>query len=119
MPLAKPIKLTVYDPETSEPVKELFTAIVPWGIMKRAIQLMKSLPAGYESMSEGELLQSLDEGFIDALACFAVDLFGGRLTVEEINACVEVEELLPLLSAAGLGSFARRSSSSNPTPPGS
>jgi hypothetical protein len=112
MPLSRPIKLTIYDPETAEPVKDVMTAIVPWGLMKRAVQLMKALPAGYESMSEAELIQHLDEGFVDALTCFAVDLFGGRATVEEINRGVELSEMLPLLTAAGFRSFA------NPTKPG-
>lgn len=112
MPLSKPIRLTIYDPETSEPVKDLSTAIVPWGIMKRAIALMRSLPEGYEEMSEAELVQNMSEDFVDSLTAYVVDLFGGRVTVEELNHGAELSEMLPLLTAAGVGGLA------NPTKPG-
>jgi hypothetical protein len=90
-----PIKLTIYN-QDNEPVKELQTSIVPWGIMKRAIKLVKSLK-GSEGMSQAEMLDALDDESIDLMTALVADVFSGRVTVEELNRGVELGEMLPVI----------------------
>jgi hypothetical protein len=92
-----PIKLTIYNTD-SEPVKELQTSIIPWGIMKRAIKLVKSLKVS-ENMSQAELLEALNDEAIDTMTALVVDVFAGKVTVEELNRGVELGEMLPVIMA--------------------
>lgn len=92
-----PIKLTIYN-EDSEPVKELQTSIIPWGIMKRAIKLVKTLKVS-EGMSQTELLDALDDESIDTMTALVADVFGGKVSVEELNRGVELGEMLPVIMA--------------------
>jgi hypothetical protein len=121
--MAAPIKLTIYDPETHESVKELQTSLVPWGILKRAIRLVKSLGGVMDEMKTAQaaqdvmaVLDKLDEGTVDELTGLVCDVFGGKVTIEELNRGTEIMEMVTVLQAVvsrAMGSFG-----GNPTPPG-
>lgn len=108
-----PIKLTIYD-EDSNVVRELSQSFVPWGIMKRAIRLGKSM-RGLIDKSDGEILEHMSEEDVDNLTGLVADVFGGRVTVEELEQGTEIQEMLAVLQAVITKAF---HASQNPTPPG-
>lgn len=107
------IKLTIYNAE-SEPVKDVATSLIPWGIMKRAIRLAKSM-GGLAGKDETSILEAMSDEDIDNLTQLVVDVFGGRVTVKELEQGAEVTEMLAVLTAVVTKAFG---ASANPTPPG-
>jgi len=93
--MGAPIKLTIYNSD-SEVVKELSQSFIPWGIMKRAVRLAKGMKIR-DGMSQAEMLENLDDATIDELTGLVMDVFGGRVTLEELNQGVEVTEMLPVM----------------------
>ena len=60
-----PITLTLYDPETNEAIKNYTRGFVPWRLVKRSVQLMKTLDAN--NLTEADV-DSLGELVCDILA---------------------------------------------------
>lgn len=107
------IKLTIYNSE-NEPIKELSQSFIPWGIMKRAVRLAKSLKMK-TGMSQAEMLEALNDETIDELTGLVADTFAGRVTLEELNRGVEVSEMLPVMVQIIHKSFG---AATDPTQPG-
>lgn len=99
--MAAPIKLTIYNPETHESEKELQTSLIPWGILKRAIKLAKSLGglAGLDAANPMEALARLDESAVDELTGLVADIFQGKVSLEELNRGTEIMEMVTVLQA--------------------
>ena len=112
-----PIKLTLYD-KNNEPIKELSQGIIPWGIMKQAIKLSKSLKVT-DGMTREQILANMDEEAVDSLTGLVAEVFTGEVTVEDLNKHVEFDEMLTVLMqimtkiGIVIGKYAE-----NPTPPG-
>jgi hypothetical protein len=100
-----PMKLTIYDPETSEVKRELVQLFVPYKLLKAAIRLTKDFDEN-----------NLNEEDLDTIAGLVIEVFGGRVTLEELNDGSDVGEMMTvihqILAKANGGS-------ANPTPPGS
>lgn len=113
--MAAPIKLTIYN-EEHESVKELQTSLVPWGILKRAIKLAKTIKL--EGKNQAELLESLDDEGFDNLTGLVADLFHGKVTIEELTWGTDALEMLTVLMAVVTKAFGEFANNGNPTPPG-
>lgn len=111
--MATPIKLTIYNDE-HEPVKELQTSLIPWGLLKRAIKLAKTLKA--DGMSQEEILQALDEEGFENLTALVADLFHGKVTIEELTWGTDATEMLTILVTVVTRAFSEFGQ--NPTKPG-
>lgn len=81
------LKITLYDPETNEIVKECSRAFIPWKVLKRAIRLMKNFKP--EDISEEDA---------DELAALVVDAFGGQFTLDELNNGADLSEMMTVLT---------------------
>lgn len=78
--------ITLYDPVTSE-VKNTFTRLfVPWKLLKKAVQLSKSLNA-----------ENLTEADVDTIAALVVEAFGNQFTVDELNEGADLSEMMTVL----------------------
>jgi len=107
------IRLTIYN-EDSEPVKDLSQSIVPWGVMKKAVRLVKSLQ-GLADKSDAEILAGMTDDDIDNLTGLVISVFGGRVTAEELERGATINEMLSVLNQ--IVSHVS-GASQNPTPPG-
>ena len=86
MPIPTPMTITLYDPITSE-VKNTFTRLfVPWKMLKKAVQLSKSLGA-----------ENLTEADVDMIAALVVEAFGNVFTVDELNEGADLSEMMTVL----------------------
>lgn len=83
------IKLTLYDPETSEVRKEFTRTFVPWRLLKSAIRLSKAL-ANLDQ-------NNLTEEDVDAIAGLVVDVFGNQFTVDELNDGADLSEMMAVM----------------------
>ncbi len=97
-----PIIITLYGPD-SEPGKEYSRSIVPWGVLKKAIALTKSIDQ-----------KNVTEADMDAIAGLVVEVFGGQFTLQELDQGADIGELLSILQSivARAGTLVR----ANPTP---
>jgi len=91
MPISTPLKITLYDPETNEVRQEFSRSFIPWRILKKAIQLSKTL-ANLDQ-------KDITEDDVDAIAGLVVDVFGDKFTVEELNQGADLAEMMAVLQA--------------------
>ena len=84
----KPIEITLYDPETNEPIRTYVRAFIPWEILKGAIRLSKSIEPG-----------EMNDEMLDQLAALVVAAFGDQFTVEQVTRGADVEEMLTAIQA--------------------
>jgi hypothetical protein len=82
-----PITLTLYDAQ-DEKVGEFTRTIIPWGILKRAVRLSKTM--NKEDPSEEDM---------DALAGLVVEIFGNQFSVEDLDNGADVSEMVAVLTA--------------------
>lgn len=80
-----PVKLTIYDAD-DEPVKELSRLVIPWGILKRAVRMVEHLD-----------LEHVKEEDIDAISALIVEVFGGKVTIEELDAGADLDDMIACL----------------------
>jgi hypothetical protein len=100
-----PIKITFYD-GNDEIVKEFSRATIPWGILKRAVSLSRSVGRDTQEVSGTQL---------DEIAQLVVDLFGGQFTVDELNKGVDIGDMMAILD--GIVTRAGELVRANPTTP--
>jgi len=98
-----PITLTLYG-ANDEKVGEYSRTIIPWGILKRAIRLSKSMDK--ENPTDEDM---------DALAGLVMEVFGNQFTVEDLDNGADVSEMVAVLTA--IMSKANAVMPKNPTQP--
>jgi hypothetical protein len=106
--MREPIKLTLYDRKTNEPVKTVEQRIITMDMLKRAARLSELMEDDDtpESTKKQSLLRRLcwwipkptkvDEQ-IDMLLQFVSDFYGGRVAPEELSRGADVPELMTVL----------------------
>lgn len=85
--MSAPITLTLYGPD-DEPLKTYQRSIVPWGVLKRAVQLNSEIDQA--NVSEDDL---------DRIAEFVVLCFGDQFTVADLNDGADIGDMLAVLRA--------------------
>ncbi|NMC84289.1 MAG: hypothetical protein GYA58_03285 [Anaerolineaceae bacterium] len=80
-----PLKITLYN-DDNEVVAEYTRLFVPWRMLKVAIRLMKTTD-----------LDNLTEEAVDELAAFVSEVFGGQITVDQLNDYVDISEMATVL----------------------
>lgn len=100
--MAKPIEITLYNPETNEVVKTFTRSFVPWAILKKALRLQKTIDS--DEMTEDD---------VDELAGLVVAVFGDQFSLEQVNAGMDVGEMVTVLNAV----IARATQFTPPTNP--
>jgi len=89
MPIGSPIKLSFYGPD-DEVIHEYSRSTIPWGILKRAVSLSKTF---------GEAPDQLTEEDLDSIAQLVVDLFGEQFTLDELNKCVDIGDMMTVIQS--------------------
>ena len=107
MAISAPLKITLYDPETSEVRKEYVRSFIPWRMLKKAVQLSKTLTkVDQENITDEQL---------DEVASLVVSVFGDQFTVEELNDGADLTEMMTVIQ----GIMAKEHGfNPNPPPPG-
>jgi hypothetical protein len=82
-----PITIALYDVD-NEKIGEFSRTIIPWGILKRAVRLSKTM--NKEDPSEEDM---------DALAGLVVEIFGRQFSVEDLDNGADVSEMIGVLTA--------------------
>lgn len=79
------ITITLYSADNE--VKQTYTrTVIPWGILKKAIALTRSL--------DQEQVGSED---IDAVAALVVEAFGSQFTVQDLDQGADIGEMMSVL----------------------
>ena len=81
------IKLTLYDPATSEVRREFTRLFVPWKLLKAAVRMSKTLAP--EQMTEAD---------VDSLAALVIETFGNQFTLDELNEGADISEMVTVLN---------------------
>jgi hypothetical protein len=98
-----PLELTLYGPD-DEVIKRYTKLIVPWKIMKRAIQLVKTM-----NVERPEDLQDED---MDKISALVVEAFGGQFGIEDLDNGADIGDML-----AVLGQIVNKAQGLVPNPP--
>jgi hypothetical protein len=85
------IKITIYT-ENDEVKKNYQRLIIPWGLMKRAVEISKSI--GKQKKQE-----DISEEQLDQISDLLVELFGNVFTREDLEAGADVVEVMACFSA--------------------
>jgi hypothetical protein len=100
-----PLKLTFYNPETSEIEREFRRSFVPWKMLKRAAAVSRKI--GKKAQDE-----YTDDDY-DALSTLICDVFGNRFTVSDLDDKADLGDMMAVMK-----SIVSRASGGNPTMPG-
>lgn len=84
----RPIELTLYNPETNEPIKTYVRSYVPWGVLKQALAMREALSGG-----------DLSADTLDELAGLVVAAFGDQFSVEQVTAGTDAGEMITVIQA--------------------
>lgn len=103
-----PIKLTLYDPETNEVVRELSRAFVPTGIFT---EIVKLLP-----LMDLKNPQKVDPEAAESMYALISELFGGQIAVDQIKQGTDLNEFLALFET--IVARVKTETPTNPTLPG-
>ena len=87
-PNGTPISITLYDAQ-DQPIKTYTRLIVPWGLLKRAMQLSRQVDLD-------NLEQDGEEG-IDAIAALVVELFGGQFGVMDLEQGADITDMVAVI----------------------
>ncbi|RPH60010.1 MAG: hypothetical protein EHM81_07110 [Chloroflexi bacterium] len=89
MPKA-PIELTLYD-DADEPIIKLSRVTVPWGILKKAVRLSKTLTQKPEDISDEQ---------IDELTDLVVMIFGEeKVTRDDLEKRADVNDMINVIQS--------------------
>ena len=80
-----PIKITLYE-ANNEIKQEYSRSMIPWGVLKKAIQLTKNIDQ-----------DAIGEKDIDAIAGLIVEAFGSQFTIQELDAHADVGDMIHVL----------------------
>jgi hypothetical protein len=82
-----PITITLY--EADDEIKKTYSrTVVPWGILKKAIALTKSLDTEKVRTEE-----------IDAIAGLVVETFSNQFSIQDLDAGADVNEMISVLQS--------------------
>jgi hypothetical protein len=112
MPPIAPIKLTLYDPKTSEVDHEESTAFIPTGIFTELARMMKTIDLTHP--------EELEEETIESLYALVAGLFGNRITIDQIKQGTDLGEFMAVITniMARVGAEFPENVQANPTLPG-
>lgn len=102
--MPKPIEITLYNPETNEPIQTFVRSFVPWAVLKQALAMQQTLQGG-----------DLTGEDLDALAGLVVTVFGDKFSVEQATQGADAGEMIAVIKA--VVSRASQFVSGNPTTP--
>ena len=85
--VARPVEITLYDPETNEPVKTYVRSFIPWGILKRALALQHIE------------INNMTEDDFDSLTSLVVAAFGDQFSVDDLNRGADAGEMASVVMA--------------------
>lgn len=83
-----PIKITLYESGNQEVKQEYSCLIIPWGVLKKAIALTKSIDEENVGVED-----------LDAIAALVVQAFGNQFTVQDLDAGADISEMLTVLQS--------------------
>lgn len=84
--MSSPICLTIYN-ENDEIKAEFQRLIIPWGMLKRALK--------FKGLNEA----NIDEQTFDELAGFVCELFGNKVTRQDIESGADISEVFAVIQA--------------------
>ena len=85
---AAPLKITLYDPETSE-VKATFSrSFIPWSLFKKAVRIGEKLKGANE----------INEDLADELAGLVAEAFGNQFSIDDLNQGADLGEMMTVLN---------------------
>jgi uncharacterized protein YecE (DUF72 family) len=99
--LLEPIKITLYDPKTQEPLKEYCQRVITFAMLSAAVQLQEALGDLPEKQRRWWWQKpiSKESQQIDALMELVASFFGDQFTVQELRTGADVSEVMSVLQA--------------------
>jgi len=79
-----PIKITLYGADAEG--KDYSRSIIPWGILKKAIALTKSIDQ-----------ENVEEKDMDAIAALIVEAFGDQFSIQDLDNGADIGEMIAVL----------------------
>mgnify|MGYP001585986365 CR=1 FL=1 len=115
--LLEAIKITLYDPDTQEPLKEYQQRVITFQMLTAAVQLQEALDDLPEKKRRWWWQKPItkEQQQIDALLALVVEFFGNQFTVQALRTGADVSEVMAVLSA--IVSRAGTIVTANPTRP--
>lgn len=107
--ITAPISIRLYDEDNE--FKEYSRLFVPWGVLKAAIRLFKTLDA--EKLSNPA---EIPDELTDELAALVVEAFGNQFSIADLNKGADIEEMLTVIIT--IVNRARNLMIANPPRPG-
>lgn len=107
--MSRAIEITLYDRD-DKPSKTYTRDIIPWGIMKKAVQLMKSVTESEPENTSGKKKwgifpmpvtekKTTEEVQMDAISQFVVELFGNQFTIKELENGADMGEIMSVFQS--------------------
>jgi len=79
------LQITLY--QANDEIKQTFTrTIIPWGVLKKAITLTRSLDE-----------ENITEKDMDSIAGLVVEAFGNQFTIKDLDESSDIGEMLSVL----------------------
>lgn len=99
--LLEPIKLTLYEPKTQEPLKEYQQRVITFQMLTAAVQLQEALEDLPEKKRRWwwQKAISKEAAQIDALLELVVEFFGNQFTVQELRIGADISEVISVLTS--------------------
>ena len=97
--LLEPIKLTLYDPKTQEPVKEYQQKVITFEILMAAIQLQEVFAEQPENKRRWWWQKPIfdEKKQINVLLELVTEFFGHQFTVEQLREGADVSEVMTII----------------------
>ena len=115
--LLEPIKLTLYDPKTQEPIAEYQQKVITFGMLMSAIQLQDVFSAQPENTRRWWWQKPIfdEKKQISVLLELVTEFFGNKFTVEQLREGADVSEVMTIIRM--ITGRAGRIVTENPTKP--
>jgi hypothetical protein len=115
--LLEPIRLTLYDPKTQEPIKEYKQRVITFEILISAIQMQEMFEAAPENKRHWWWQRPIidEKEQIKVLLELVTEFFGHQFTVDQLREGADVSEVMSVVRA--ITGRAGRIVTENPTRP--
>jgi hypothetical protein len=77
-----PITLNLYDSDDNV-IKTLSRSVIPWGILKKAVRLMRKINT-----------DNLSEQDVDEIAGLVVTIFGDKVTIDDLDKGADTSDMV-------------------------